>query len=218
MNLKKELLEQQAISTKKMPDDIKSAVKNKLETLEKENFKDNALKEGDKIPNFSLKNYSGDTVNIYDLLDKKAPLVLNFFRGSWCPYCNLELIAYKEIYDEIKKNGADIVAISPGLPNKEFKLEENNSLPFQVLADVDNKVGKQFGLVFSLGEDLTKKYKNVGIDLEENQGNKYGEIPIPATYIIDKNGEIVFSYVDIDYHKRFEPSEVLKLLKDLTDK
>ncbi|MDW7669209.1 MAG: peroxiredoxin-like family protein, partial [Bacillota bacterium] len=198
MNLKEELLKQKEKSTKALPDELRNAVKVRMEELKKQEIEKTALKKGDKIPNFTLQSFSGGKINIYDLLKENSQIVLNFFRGSWCPYCNLELVAYKEIYEEIKECDGDIVAISPGLPEGKFKIEENNNLPFEVLRDKDNKVGKEFGLVFSLGEELAAKYKKVGIDLEENQGNKNSEIPVPATYIVDKDGKIVFSYVDID--------------------
>lgn len=117
------------------------------------------------------------------------------------------------VLPEIKSLGASLVAISPQLPEKSMSTAKKNSLTFEVLSDVGNRVAREFGLVFTLPERLRPIYQNFGVDLPSSNGDDSFELPIPATYVIDVDGTILHAFVDTDYTKRLEPAEVVEALK-----
>ncbi len=211
MNLTKEIEKMKNESGKKMPENIIKIMKKSAEALGKRGIEKSPLKVGDLMPKFTLKNAVGKSVSLEELLDN-GPLVINFYRGAWCPYCNLELKAYQEILTEIEALGGQLLAVSPELPDNSLSLMEKHSLKFEVLSDIDNKVAKEFGIVFTVEEELRKVYEKFGIDLATFQGNQNFELPVPATYVVDTNGKIVLSYINTDYTTRLDPTEVLKVL------
>jgi peroxiredoxin len=217
MNLTKEMQDYKDNMRANAPKEILDTMANSAEKLIKEEIGKNALKVGDKIPAFTLGNASGESINIYDCL-AQGPLIINFYRGAWCPYCNLELIAYREILPEIKELGANLVAISPELPDSSFSLIEKHELEFELLSDLDNVVAKEFGLVFKLDKNLLHLYNKRGFAIEAAHGNDKGELPLPATYVIDRDGKIIMSYVNTDYTKRLEPKETLAALSAIQNK
>ncbi|MBP0029064.1 peroxiredoxin-like family protein [Roseofilum sp. Guam] len=172
------------------------------------------LKVGDTIPDFTLPNATGQPVSIKKLLTK-GPVAIAFYRGGWCPYCNLELQALQNALASIEETGATLVAISPETPDNSLTTQEKNELAFPVLSDVDNQVARQFGLVFKLPASLLPIYQSFGIDVAAHNGNDHFELPIPATYVIQPNGEIVYAFTDVDYTKRAEPSVIVDALKGL---
>lgn len=123
--------------------------------------------------------------------------------------------ALRDVQKDIEARGAVLVAISPQLPDDSLTEEEKNAIPFEVLTDPDNGLARQFGIVFSLDDDLREVYKGFNIDLEKANGNAKWELPIPATYIIDTDGTILYTFLDTDYTVRLEPSEILNLLETL---
>ena len=173
---------------------------------------DRCLKTGDKIPYFTLPNAAGKEISIKNLLEN-GHVVINFYRGAWCPYCNLELAAYQKALPEIEALGAKLIAISPNLPDKSLSSIEKHNLKFEVLSDIGNKIAEKFGLVFVVDEDVRSIYKNMDIDIPGHNGDDSWKIPIPATYIVDNNGTILGDFVDADYTKRMEPSDVIDILK-----
>ncbi|HAE42612.1 MAG TPA: alkyl hydroperoxide reductase [Clostridiales bacterium] len=211
MSLSEKLQSYREESLSKKNEEDKSIMLETAENLRKLEIEKNALKEGDKIPAFKLKNAIGETIKIYDVLSK-GPIIINFYRGAWCPYCNLEIAAYQEVLPEIKKRGAHLVAISPELPDITMTLKEKHALEFEILSDTDNMVAKEFGLVFKLEDKLVALYKKMGIDLVVSQGNRNSELPIPATYVVDTNGIIKLSYLNSDYTKRLEPMDAINAL------
>ena len=211
MNLKDELQKHLDAGLTKRPEEIKNVMATSAQKLIDDKIGENALKKGEKLPEFSLKNATGQEVNVYDIL-KNGPLIISFYRGAWCPYCNLELRAYKELLPEIKKAGADFIAISPELPDVSMSLAEKHNLDFQVLSDIDNKLAKELGLVFKLEDDLIEVYKSFGIDVDTAQGNTNKELPLPATYVIGADGIVLLAEVDTDYTKRLEPADALKVI------
>lgn len=212
MNLEQELKKVHEQFLKNAPKDVLDTLKEASEKLAQDKIEEKALKVGDKIPAFSLKNAVGKIINSKDLL-AKGPLVINFYRGGWWPYCNLELGGYQEILPEIHGLGAQLVAISPELADESLSLVEKHSLEFEILSDINNEIAKKFGIVFSLDEEMQALYKKFGIDLSKTQGNENYELPIPATYVVDSDGTIILSHVDINYETRIEPEEVLEVLK-----
>ena len=140
-------------------------------------------------------------------------MVINFYRGGWCPYCNVELREFQKVLPEIKELGATLIAISPELPDNSLSTKEKNELDFEVLSDQGNKVAKDFGLVFEMADELKKVYDKFGLDIPKFNGDDSWEIPMPATYVIDSDGTVKFSFVDADYTVRAEPSDVIEALK-----
>lgn len=175
------------------------------------------LKVGDLAPDFSLPNATGKVVNLANELTK-GPVILDFYRGGWCPYCNLELRAYQRALLEIKELGAQLIAISPQTPDASLSTQEKNDLEFAVLSDKDGLVANQYQLVFKLQDYLIDLYKQAGFDLEQSNGNEKWELPKPATFVLDQNGTIAFAHVNSDYKERTDPAEVLTVIKNLTNK
>jgi len=181
--------------------------------LVKSGIAENALKVGDKIPEFTLKDIHGDSISSSDAL-KNGPLVISFYRGGWCPYCSLELRALEKCHDEIKANNGTILAISPELPNQALKSTEDQGLSFIPLTDPNNDLARSFGLVFELVKGLANLYRlGFDLDLTEINGTDKFELPIPATYVTDGSGVIKHSFIDADYTKRMEPTEIIEALK-----
>ena len=170
-----------------------------------------SLKVGDKMPSFALFNATSKIIKSEDLLSN-GPLVINFYRGGWWPFCNLELGGYQEIIDEIHRKGAQLVAITPELPNETLSTAEKLNLEYEILSDTNNEIGKKFGIVFSMEDELKDVYKGFGVDLVTTQGNDNFELPAPGTFVVDKNGFVLLAHVDVNHTSRMEPEEVLLVL------
>jgi len=199
----------------KIPEDTKAVMDKAMEDLVNSGVADQSLKVGDKAPNFSLPNAVGKTVELQDLLSRN-PVVISFYRGGWCPYCNLELRSLQQSLPEIKELGATLVAISPQTPDNSLSTVEKNDLEFEVLSDVGNQVAKEFGLVFVLPEELRQIYQDFGIYLPVHNGEDTFELPIPATYVIAQDGTIIHAFVEVDYTKRLDPAEIIAALKKIS--
>ena len=169
------------------------------------------LKTGDKVPAFSLPNQNNEVKSLPESL-----VVLSFYRGGWCPYCNFELGALQKLVPEFEAAGARLIAITPENPDHSMSTKEKNELTFEILSDEGNKVAKQFGLVFTLPTEIQSIYNTFGIDVNKHNGDDTFELPIPATYVINSAGEIVYHFVNSDYTQRSEPSDVLAAVKALS--
>ncbi|SDR92736.1 Peroxiredoxin [Polaribacter sp. KT25b] len=174
---------------------------------------DSALKVGDKAKNFTLKNALNESVTLYNEL-KNGPVVLTWYRGGWCPYCNITLHALQEKLQEFKQEGATLLALTPELPDNSLNTSEKNNLEFTVLSDLGNNIGKEYGVVYSLTDDVASIY-NAGFGLNKVNGDASNELPLAATYIIDKNGIITYAFLDADYTQRAEPLEIISALQQL---
>ncbi|HMS40266.1 MAG TPA: peroxiredoxin-like family protein [Pyrinomonadaceae bacterium] len=173
-----------------------------------------ALNVGAKMPAFSLKDAIGNIVSSDDML-KQGNLVVVFYRGAWCPYCNTYLRSLQKNISDIKANGGQLVAISVENPDNSMKVSDKNKLEFSVLSDPNLEVARNFGIVFQLDAKTDEKYKGYGIDLVKMNGTEKPELPLSATYIINKNGEIVYAFLDPDFTKRAEPSVIIETLKKI---
>lgn len=182
------------------------------ERLVASGLSEKGLKKGDIAPNFVLPSAKGESISSADLL-KEGPLVISFYRGGWCPYCNLELNALQQILAEIETLGAKLVAISPETPDKALTTAQKHEMRFEVLSDVGNKVARDFALVFTLAEELRSIYQSFGIDIPAYNGDELYELPMPATYVINTDGTIRYSFVNADYTQRAEPSAILEALR-----
>ncbi len=173
-----------------------------------------ALNKGNVAREFNLQNAKGTQTSLNELL-AQGPLVLSFYRGGWCPFCNLEFKALHDILPEIKSHGAQLVGISPELPDESMKTAERHQLQFEVLSDVCNKVAWQYGLVMDVHPQLRDYYLQWGFNLPELNGDDSFELPIPATYVIGTDGIIHSAYINKDYTQRMEPEAILQALQTL---
>lgn len=198
----------------KAPAEVQSVMLAATKKLKDLSLSKNALKVGDSVKDFTLLNALAKEVSLSDVLKDNNFAVLSFYRGTWCPYCNLELKALQGINDELKALGASLLAISPQTPDSSMTTKEKNELTFEVLSDTNNTIAKDFGLIFSLAEELRPIYKSFNIDVPGANGDDSYDLPMPATYVINKNKEIVFSFVDEDYTKRCEPQDIISAIKN----
>jgi peroxiredoxin len=171
-----------------------------------------ALKAGDKAPAFTLNDPEGKPVSSSVLL-ARAPLVLSFYRGVWCPYCNMELQALQEELPSFQALGANLVAISPQNPVNSRKSVRQNKLDFPILSDTHNDVAAAFGLCFALPDYLIELYKSLKNDLPAFNGDESWTLPMPARYVIGQDGAIIYAEVNPDYTRRPEPQDMLPALR-----
>ena len=197
----------------KIPQDVLNTIMRTSAELAERNLEAGALKSGDTIPSFELTDALGEARSSDQFL-KNGSLVISFYRGGWCPYCHLELRALQKVLPEIKANNAMLLAISPELPNHSLTTREKYELEFPVLSDPDNRVAKKFGLVFEPAKELIPLFKeNFNWDLVAINGAEKVELPIPATYVVGREGVIQFAFVQSDYTQRAEPEKILEVLR-----
>jgi peroxiredoxin len=211
-NLREKIAEYDAAKAKRVPPEVLQTMADATCQLEGLGIVDRSLKAGDRIPDFSLPNHLGQERRIGELLADSV-LVLNFYRGGWCPYCNLELHALQQALPDIRASGADLVAISPELPDKAMDTQARHALEFEVLSDVGNRVSEAFGLTFELPEQLRPIYTSIGIDIPAFNGDDSFVLPVPASYIVDSDGIIRHHFVNVDYTRRLEPDDLLQVLR-----
>jgi peroxiredoxin len=173
-----------------------------------------AKKAGDIAPSFTLDDADGRRVGSAELLSK-GPLVLTFYRGVWCPYCNMELAAIEAVLPEIVARSASVVAISPQTQPNSRKSARQNHLTFPILGDIKGEVAASFGLRFALPDYLVALYKSLKNDLPAFNADPSWTLPMPARYVIGSDGVIAYAEVNPDYTKRPDPSELLPVLDTL---
>lgn len=174
------------------------------------------LKAGTRAPNFTLNNPYGKPVELNTLL-KKGPVILVFYRGAWCPYCNLELHALNESLPNFKKYGATLIAITPQTPDKSLEQVNQDGYPFEILSDLDDRVMKAYKLYWEVPPELDAAYKHsFGLDVAAFNGNGRRGLPVPGTFVIDKSGIVRAAFADTDYKKRMEPADILTALQHLS--
>lgn len=203
-----------AFMTKVSPE-IREAMHRADSALLASGIVESTLKSGDIAPDFALPDVNGKTMSLTELL-KSGPIVVSFYRGGWCPYCNLELRALQAVLPQITRLGATLVAISPQSPDGSLTTAEKNELAFPVLSDDGSTVAKAFGIAFDLAEELRPIYTQLDHSLPVMNGKDSWMLPIPATYVIGRNGVIALAYVDVDYRKRLEPTVVVDALRRLS--
>jgi peroxiredoxin len=173
------------------------------------------LNEGGKAPNFTLTNPLGEQVTLYNEL-AKGPVVLTFYRGSWCPFCNIQLRAYQQLLSEIQKHGGQLIAVSPQSPDNSLSQKEKEELTFQVLSDPNGHVAESYNILFEMPDYLQNTFKNtLKRDLTEFNKTDRWMLPVPATYLIDKEGIVCSAHVNPDFMTRMEPQDILDQLKKL---
>ncbi len=197
-----------------IPKETLNLLMSELQDLIDTGIAEKAVQQNDAFPAFALPNANNETRTLDDFLNKGS-LVVSFYRGAWCPYCNLEINALQQRLPEITAAGAQLVAISPQRADKSIAQIASSQLTFEVLSDLENKLAKQCGLVFTLPESLRPIYEAWQIDIPGHNGNDSFELPIPATYIIDKSGIVRYAHVKMDYTQRLEPDVIIEQLKSL---
>ena len=199
-----------------IPADALSVMDAETEALRASGIERRALKPGTPVPDFILPDAQGRSVRLHSLL-RQGPVVLVFYRGGWCPYCNLHLRGFQRALPRLQKLGAQIVAISPQLPDNSLSTQEKHELAFPVLSDVGNKVAHQFGIVFQIGEKLQELYGKFGHPLDLFNGPEGAQqLPIPATFLVDRKGVIRLAHIDADYTRRLDPDDVITALTQRT--
>ena len=166
-------------------------------------------------PDFALPNAAGKSIVLKELL-RSGPVILAFYRGGWCPYCNIQLRAYQSVLPQISASGARLVAISPQLPDNSLDTANKNALTFDVLSDVRNEVARSYGLVYSLPEEIRATLRSNNKALPSINGDESWELPVPATYVIARDQHVALAYIEVDYRKRLEPEALLTCLKSLS--
>lgn len=197
-----------------LSEDVLRLQERSIHRVEDSGLLDSAVATGDPFPHFSLPNAGGNAVSSEELL-AKGPLVVCFYRGSWCPYCKLELRAYQAVLADIRELGADLVAISPQMPDESLTTAAKSGLHFEVLSDTGNSLAEHLGLVYELPAQMVDLYRSSGYDLERINGNLRWTLPVPATYVVGTDGVVLDAFIQADYTIRREPEEVLEVLRTL---
>lgn len=171
------------------------------------------LQVGDKATDFSLTNAKGETVMLSKILESEKAVIV-FYRGTWCPYCNLQLAHYQNSLSEIHALGARLVAISPQTPDESLSIAEKNELDFEVLSDNGNIVARNYTTVFENSEAAIAQMTELGFDFDAHYSDDSRELPVPAVFVVEQNGTITFARTaGGDYRNRVDVSEILNALK-----
>lgn len=173
-----------------------------------------SLGQGAQFPAVTLPNQNGVAVDLAAMAAESA-LIVTFYRGGWCPYCNLELRAYQQRLAEIAALGARLVAISPETPDNTLSTAEKNALAFDVLSDDRGRLADLLGIRFELSPAIRALYQKFGHDLPARNGDGRWSLPMPASYVVARGGRIVLASVDPDYRRRLDPAEAIAVLRDL---
>ena len=166
---------------------------------------------GDTAADFTLPDANGLCITLSDVL-RDGPVVVTFYRGNWCPYCNIQLRAYQRSLSEIEETGARLVAISPQRPDKSQLTAESNALEFDVLSDIGNAVARAYGLVYALPQELRDALQSAGKALPDFNGDDSWELPVPATFVITPHRKVILSFAEVDYRKRLAPEDIVDSL------
>ena len=169
---------------------------------------------GDALPEFRLKNATGKEVSSTELLDH-GPLLITFYRGEWCPFCNLALAAMQKHLEDFKAKGVTLVAITPEIPDASLNTTEKHQLKFPVLSDVGNHYAKKLGITFQQPDSMRPVFKAMGHDLVAYNGDDSLVVPIPASLLVDQKGVVRNTFIDPEYSRRLEPSTALEWIDAL---
>jgi peroxiredoxin len=214
MNLEQELAAFKAEFSRTAPAGRAALYEAKIEELRADFASEKAVSVDEIAPNFTLPDAAGKSVTLNDLL-RSGPVVLTFYRGGWCPYCNIQLRAYQSVLPRIAALGGRLVAVSPQLPDNSLDTVTKNALTFDVLSDVGNKVARSYGLVYSLADEIRSALRSNNKALPSINGDESWELPVPATYVIARDRRVALAYIEVDYRKRLEPEALLTCLRSL---
>lgn len=209
--LKQQIDELNEALASQLPSNIVEVFEQSIEDLKKQNIAETSAQLGQKFPNFSLTNWKNKTIELDGLL-KRGKVIVAFFRGSWCPYCNLELQALQARLKELDDRKVSLVGVSPQLSNYNQELMGNHNLEFELLTDKDNKLAQMLGISFQLQEYAVSVYNSLGINLSMFNANENNELPVPAVFVVDTDYSIVYKFVDSNYMNRLDIEELIEQL------
>lgn len=205
----------QVIESFNLPQDVVQTIQGSLKSMESKGVAP-GLAVGQKAPGFRLPNAVGWDVSLDERLEE-GPVVLAFYRGEWCPFCNLALRALQDILPQIQAAGAALMAISPQTPGNALSLTEKNELMFDVLSDEAQEVIREYRLQFTVPEEVKEVYTKVfNLDIAGENADGSWDLPVPATFVLDREGIIRARHVSMNYMTRMEPGDILKALKTLS--
>lgn len=208
-NLSDQIKKLEESITKQLPLETQQAFEASILDLKTKMIEQSSIKTGDKMPDFVLRDTNGNEVNSKDIL-RNGKMILTFFRGNWCPYCNLELQYLQKHHQLLREKKITVVAVSPQKVEHSQSLVVQNNLSFTVLSDVDNKLAKQLGISFSVQDFVVSHYKELGIELHYFNGNDENTLPVPAVYVVNSDGIISYRFIDTDYTNRFDIHKLIK--------
>ena len=214
MTLEEELARQRRLHVASRSPEDHETRRQAVRDVEANGLLERALGVGDMIPTIVLPDATGRVIDVGREFGE-APVVLSFYRGGWCPYCNLELRALERHLPEFSRLGARLVAISPEMPDESLSTAEKNGLTFTVLSDRHNGVSKAFGLVHRIDPRVVELQRGNGVDVAAINGEAVAEVPVPATYVVDVGGRIGYASVSADYTTRADPTEIVSALTQL---
>ena len=197
---------------KHAPPEVVATLGAELRKLAESGIAKGALQVGARAPDFALPDARGGTVTLSELL-RLGPAVVTFYRGGWCPFCDLQLRAYQEILPEIHQLGAELVAISPQTADYAQADIEKKQLTFPVLTDAHNVVAYRFGLVFALSDAMRALQTGFGNPIPKFNGDDSWKLPMPGTFVVNRSGVVQLAHVDPDYTRRLEPAAILVALR-----
>jgi len=198
--------------SKQAPPEVLAGLGAEIKKLAESGIARQALQVGARAPDFTLPDAHGKPVTLSALL-AKGPAVVTFYRGGWCPFCDLQLRAYQGVLGAIHDLGAELVAISPQTPDYALSDVEKKQLSFPVLSDKANAAARQYGLVFKLSDVMQQLQTGFGNPIPKFNGDQAWELPMPGTFVLDRGGVVRLAHVDPDYMKRLEPAAILDALR-----
>jgi peroxiredoxin len=210
-NLEQQINELNENLAKQLPAEVLEVFGKSISELKTQGIEGSSIAIGETFPDFNLPNTNDKTVALKELL-KNGKVIVAFFRGSWCPYCNLELKALQDNLKQIADRKATLVAISPQTSDYSEELRNNHHLDFELLTDKDNALAKQLGISFGLQDYVIPTYGSLGIGLSEYNENDNNELPVPAVFVIDTNGVITYKFIDTNYMNRIDIQELIEQL------
>jgi len=211
-SLRQIFAERKQLIAKYVPPETQAIHAQAVAELNRRHIAANILPEGAKAPAFELQDQDGKVVSSSDLL-AKGEVVLCFIRGRWCPFCVGQMEAMNLVLPQIEQAGAALVAISPQTVKQSFFMHDQHKLRFPLLSDAGNKVARQFGLTYRIPEPQEAVYRRAFVNLPFTNGDDSWELPIPASYILDSDGTVVYASANEDYTERPEPSEIVGMLQ-----
>jgi peroxiredoxin len=210
-DLMKELKRYRDMRDDVIPADITSLMDKATDEIIESKLASRVVRVDSKAPGFSLPNAAGQQVTLSQVL-RRGAAVISFYRGGWCPFCNLELRALQQYLPKISALGASLVAISGQTPDYSLSTAEKNELTYEVLSDVGLTVASSYGLVYRLPDYLQEAYARLGHPIPMFNGAGQQSLPVPATFVVASDGIVRFAYADPDYTHRADPEDILAAL------